>query len=383
MLMLAQTMMLSPRLVMIDELSLGLAPLVVESLVQTVREMRDHQVTFLLVEQSVNVALTVATRAYFLEKGRIRFEGDAAQLLQRPDVLRSVFIAGASATPASTDASGVTETDQSSREPVARPVLEVEGVSRSYGGIRAVSDVSLTLHPGEIVGVIGPNGAGKTSLFDLIAGSTAAERGRVLLEGADVTGVGPDARARRGMGRSFQDARLFPGLTVSETIAVSFERSIGNRDPLAAALHLPVVAESEKTVAGEVDELIELLGLGEYQDKFISELSMGTRRMVDLACTIAHRPSVLLLDEPSSGIAQKETEALSPFIERIRDETDCAILIIEHDMPFISSVSDRLIAMELGSVLVEGPPDHVLNDEKVITSYLGTSSEIIARSGVV
>jgi branched-chain amino acid transport system ATP-binding protein len=209
------------------------------------------------------------------------------------------------------------------------------------------------------------------------------ERGRIVLDDADVTRVGPDARARMGLGRSFQDARLFPGLTVTETIAVAFETSIGNRDPLAAALHLPVVAESEAAVAAEVDELIELLGLGEYQDKFIAELSMGTRRVVDLACTIAHRPSVLLLDEPSSGIAQKETEALAPFIERIRDETDCAILIIEHDMPFISAVADRLVAMELGSVLAEGPPDQVLNDEKVITSSLGTSSEIIARSGVV
>lgn len=393
MLMLAQTMMMAPRLVMIDELSLGLAPAVVESLVRTVREMRDRGITFILVEQSVNVALTISNRAYFLEKGEVRFQGDAADLLERPDVLRSVFIAGASAD-GTASANGTASADSvpaetrprrrtASKTAAARAVLEVERVSRSYGGIRAVADVSLTLHDREIVGIIGPNGAGKTSLFDLIGGSTAVEDGRILLDGVDLTPLGPDVRALMGMGRSFQDARLFPGLTAAETIAVAFERTIADRDPLAAALHLPVVAASEAAVARKVDELIELLGLGDFRDKFISELSTGSRRVVDLACTLAHRPSVLLLDEPSSGIAQRETEALAPFIRRIRDETGCAILIIEHDMPLISSVADRLIAMELGSVVVEGRPADVLKDERVITSYLGTSGEIIARSGAV
>jgi branched-chain amino acid transport system ATP-binding protein len=259
----------------------------------------------------------------------------------------------------------------------------VEKVSRSYGGIRAVSEASLTLHEHQILGIIGPNGAGKTTLFDLIGGTAAVESGQVRLGGIELTDLGPDVRARLGLGRSFQDARLFPGLTVAETIAVAFERSLAEKDPLAAALHLPVVAASEAAVTLKVDELIELLGLQGFKDKFISELSTGSRRVVDLACILAHRPSVLLLDEPSSGIAQKETEALAPFIRRIRDETGCAILIIEHDMPLISSVADELIAMELGSIVVQGPPDRVLHDERVITSYLGTSSEIIARSGAV
>jgi ABC-type branched-subunit amino acid transport system ATPase component/ABC-type branched-subunit amino acid transport system permease subunit len=397
MLMLAQTLMLAPRLVMIDELSLGLSPLVVDSLTRAVQTMRESGTTFLLVEQSVNVALTVADRAYFMEKGEIRFQGDAAALLERPDILRSVFIAGAEAYDTTAETSRADSVDHSpaaltSKVPAmpsrrssqlqpVRPALEVTGLTRSFGGIRAVSDLSVTLHQGEILGIIGPNGAGKTTLFDLIGGSTVPEEGRIVLRGNDITRLGPDVRARLGLGRSFQDARLFSGLTVAQTIAVSFECSVAERDPIAAALHLPAVVESESELAEKVDSLIELLGLEGLRDRFISELSTGTRRIVDLACTLAHEPSVLLMDEPSSGIAQRETEALGPFVRRIRDDTGCAILIIEHDMPLICSVADELIAMELGDILLQGSPADVLNDDRVISSYIGTSSETINRSG--
>jgi ABC-type branched-subunit amino acid transport system ATPase component/ABC-type branched-subunit amino acid transport system permease subunit len=400
MLMMAQTLMSAPRLVMIDELSLGLAPSVVESVVNNVKTMREAGTTFLLVEQSVNVALTVSDRVYFMEKGEVRFQGDAAALLDQPDVLRSVFIADAAArantisvsrtrssasldVPAATMASGSSAGSYHRRPPPASPqhaVLEVQGLSRSFGGVRAVSNVTLALHEHEVLGIIGPNGAGKTTLFDLIGGSTTAEQGRVLLGGADLTDRGPDARARMGLGRSFQDARLFPGLTVAQTIAVALECVVGDRDPIAAALHLPAVKESESLVTKRVNEIIELLGLERFRDKFISELSTGSRRIVDLACTLAHEPSVLLLDEPSSGIAQRETEALAPFIMRIRDDTGCAILIIEHDMSLVSSVADELVAMELGEVIAQGVPTQVLSDDRVITSYLGTSSEFINRS---
>jgi len=392
-LMLAQTLMLAPRLVLIDELSLGLAPIVVESLMQTVKEMRDSGITFVLVEQSVNVALTVSDRAYFMEKGEVRFEGDCGELLDRPDIMRSIFFAGAvhQATgplptePVPTVARPSTPVQTNVKAPAdeGRAVLELHGVSRSYGGIAAVDNVSFDLHEHEILGIIGPNGAGKTTLFDLIGGSTSLGSGQIILDGKDVTKLGPDARARMGLGRSFQDARLFPGLTVGQTIAVALERRTSERDPVAAALHLPEVAESEAMVESEVEDLLERLALGPFRDKFISELSTGTRRVVDLACTLAHGPSVLLLDEPSSGLAQRESERLGPFIQRIRDEIGCAILLIEHDMPLISSVADRLIAMELGTILTQGKPDAVLDDDGVIACYLGTSPEAFARSGAI
>ncbi len=170
-------------------------------------------------------------------------------------------------------------------------------------------------------------------------------------------------------------------MTVAENIALGLERHIEVRDHLSSLLGLPAMLESEEDVAYTVDDLIELMNLGAFRDKFVAELSTGSRRIVDLAMAIAHDPAVLLLDEPSSGVAQKETEALGPLLQRIQRETGCALLIIEHDMPLITSVSDRLICLELGAVLSEGTPSEVINDPRVVSSYLGGDVEVINRSG--
>jgi branched-chain amino acid transport system ATP-binding protein len=260
-------------------------------------------------------------------------------------------------------------------------VLDVEGLSRSYGGITAVDDVTLQLHAGEILGVIGPNGAGKTTMFDLISGFLVPDSGRIHVDGVDVTGMGPEQRARRGLGRSFQDARLFPALSVEEAIKVALERQIGVRDPVAAALNLPDVKDAEAKVSERTDELIELMGLGAFRDKFISELSTGSRRIVDLACVLAHEPRVLLFDEPSSGIAQRETEALGPLLLRIREATGASLLVIEHDMPLVTSIADEMLALDLGRVITRGKPKDVVNHPAVVESYLGTTEAVIARSG--
>jgi len=134
-------------------------------------------------------------------------------------------------------------------------------------------------------------------------------------------------------------------------------------------------------VQARVDELIELMGIGSFRSKFLRELSTGSRRIVDLACVVAHRPTVILFDEPSSGIAQKETEALAPLLLRIRDGLGASLLVIEHDMPLVTSVADRLVAMDQGRVIAEGDPDSVLTDPVVVTSYLGGNADVLARSG--
>jgi branched-chain amino acid transport system ATP-binding protein len=162
---------------------------------------------------------------------------------------------------------------------------------------------------------------------------------------------------------------------------VALERHIPERDHLAAALALPGIADVERDIAWTVGDLVELLGLDAYRDKLVRELSTGTRRIVDLAMCIAHEPKVLLLDEPSSGIAQRETEALAPVLRRIKEETGCSLLIIEHDMPLITSVSDRLLALELGHPLAIGSPQEVLDHPAVQASYLGGDPEAIQRSG--
>jgi ABC-type branched-subunit amino acid transport system ATPase component/sugar phosphate permease len=378
MLALAMSFIMRPRVLLIDELSLGLAPVIVGQLLPIVRRMAHDGVTVVLVEQSVNVALTVAERAYFMERGEIRFDGPTAELLERPDLLRSVFLSAAH-TEDSNEANPDTETTSSPTDD--KPVLQVTGISANFGGIRAVDQASFEIRPREIVGVIGPNGAGKTTMFDLISGFTPLQAGRLTLAGTDITSLSASRRAAAGLGRSFQDARLFPELTVEETLAISLERWVESRSTLVAAMHLPMAFESERQVAARVDELIELMALGVYRDAFVRELSTGTRRVVDLACLVAHRPAVILLDEPSSGIAQKEVEALAPVVRRLRDEMGASLVIIEHDIPFVSSVSDRLLALDQGRIIATGSPSDVLAHADVVESYLGTSGAAIVRSG--
>ncbi|HMC38363.1 MAG TPA: MFS transporter [Acidimicrobiales bacterium] len=388
MVVLAQALMGRPKLLLIDELSLGLAPVVVEQLLGTVRQLAADGVTVVLVEQSVNVALTLAERAVFMEKGEIRFSGPTSDLLHRPDVLRAVFLEG---TAEAMNGGGDGSNGRPAR-PVAKrtakrrqttPALEVAEVSKRFGGVQATDGVSLTLHEGEILGLLGANGAGKTTLFDLISGFFPVDSGRVYLRGRDVTGLPPDARARLGLGRSFQDSKLFPALTVADTIRVALERHIEVADPLAAALHLPAVADSEAKVDGRVDELVEMLGLGTFRNKFVSEISTGTRRMVDLACILAHEPSVILFDEPSSGIAQKESEALGPVLRRVRDMTRSSLMVIEHDMPLLTGLADEVVALDLGRVLTRGRPADVVNDPRVVAAYLGSDPHVVARSGAL
>ncbi len=380
MLGLASALMTKPDVLLIDELSLGLAPTVVAELLDVVRGINASGTTVVVVEQSVNVALELAARAVFMEKGQVRFEGPTAELLTRPDLLRSVFIEGRGPARRKGTAAA-TRAAAAAVVPDVRPELTCHGVVKRYGGITAVSDVDLTVLPGEIVGLIGHNGAGKTTLIDCLSGFTEPEEGRILLRDLDITTLPAPIRAHHGLGRSFQDARLFPSLTVAETVAVALERHVTCRSLLADGLQLPASFESELLVAERVDELLELMGLLALRHRPTGELSTGTRRIVDLACTLAQEPSVVLLDEPSSGVGQRETEALGGLLHDVRARTGCAMVIVEHDMPMLRSVSDRMVALELGSVIASGTPDEVLSHPAVVASYLGTDEATIQRSG--
>ena len=257
MLALSQAFLMRPRLLMIDELSLGLAPQVVEQLLAMVRLIHDQGTTVILVEQSVNIALSIAKRAVFMEKGQIRFDGPTANLLSQPDVVRSVFLGQVrgtgmvSASPARMERR---------RDPDGERVLEPLGISAGFGGVQALRHVGFEIAAGEIVGLIGPNGAGKTTLIDVISGFVEPTAGTVSLLGSDAAGLSPDERARRGIARSFQNVRLFPSLTVRENIAVAMERHIRSRNPFAAALWLPAHRRSEQRVRRRVDGLVEVSG---------------------------------------------------------------------------------------------------------------------------
>ncbi len=385
-----------PELLMIDELSLGLAPTIVGQLLEVVQEIHRRGTTIVIVEQSVNIALNLAQRAVFMEKGEVRFTGPTAELLERPDILRSVFIAGAAGSADPEPEPAPARGGKRSKKPAAKPaparrevaadapvVLECSGLVKRFGGITAVNDVDLQLREGQVLGLIGHNGAGKTTLMDCISGFLSIDAGRVRLRGHDITEWAPHEKAKGGLGRSFQDALLYPSLTVAETIAVACERHLASKDLVAAAFQLPASYESELAVAAKVDELVELMGLDAFRQKLTGELSTGSRRIVDLACILAQDPKVLMLDEPSGGVAQKETEALGPLLLRIVERTGCSVLVIEHDMPLLRAICDRMIALELGGIIAEGTPAEVLEHPAVIESYLGTDDTAINRSGAV
>jgi branched-chain amino acid transport system ATP-binding protein len=379
MLSLALAFLARPKLLLIDELSLGLSPAVVGELIDIVKELHKRGLTIVVVEQSVNVALTLADKAIFMEKGEVRFEGPTAELMRRPDILRAVYVKGTG----SLTEGAVSRADNRRADELqlARPILEVNNLVKSFGGIHAVDDLSFSLREGEVLGVIGPNGSGKTTLFDIISGYQTADSGTIVFDGVDISALPPEQRARRKLVRRFQDARMFGSLTVFETILVSLEQRVEVRSTFLAAFGAPQYRRAERRLRLRAERLIELLELGAFRDKFVSELSTGLRRIVDLACVLAAEPRVLLLDEPSSGIAQAEAEGLGPLLSRVRFETGCSMLIVEHDMPLISAVSDELHALELGALITRGTPEQVLNDERVINAYLGTSEAALRRSG--
>jgi branched-chain amino acid transport system ATP-binding protein len=385
MLALAQAFMPEPRLLLVDELSLGLAPVVVMELLEVVRRLQREGVAVVLVEQSAELALQVADRAVFLEKGETRFSGPAREILERGDLVRSVFLSGArdqvqaaatngpeDKTFRTFDIAGLVHAGKT------RATLTARGLRKTFGGVTAVDDVDLDVEPGEIVGLMGPNGAGKTTVLDLLSGFVVPNAGTVHLGERDLSKLSPDERAMLGLGRSFQDARLFPGLTVTDTLAVSCERWVTSREPLAAALRLPASILSEAEVFERVERILGLLRLGVFRDRFASELSTGSRRLVEFGCLLAQEPEVLLLDEPSAGLARAEAEALGPVLKGIRDATGAALVLVEHDVPLLRATCDRLVALDGGRIIAAGPPADVLDDPTVVRAYLGGAAPVSA-----
>ncbi len=269
-------------------------------------------------------------------------------------------------------ASVKTHTDAS-----AKPLVTTE-VSVRFGGRIAVDKASIEVRPGEIVGLIGTNGAGKSTLMNAISGFVPST-GSIELFGTEVSNMSSPRRARLGMGRAFQNARLFSSLSVRETLMVALEAR--ERSLLVPSmLSLPPSPQRERRKRNQANEIIGYLGLSRYAESLLGELSTGSRRIVELGALLALDSELLLLDEPTAGVAQRETEAFGPLIESIRRELGASILIIEHDMPMVMSISDRIYCLEAGGVIAEGDPVSVRNNPHVIASYLGTDERAIERS---
>jgi len=253
---------------------------------------------------------------------------------------------------------------------VSAPLLEVRDLIVRFGGITALDHVSIDVAPGEIVGLLGPNGAGKTTLFNVISGFQKPDEGRITLRGRVIQHLLPYERVAAGLGRTFQHVRLFANLTVRENLLVAQHRHLSSGS-LSAMLRLRAWRRDEEEALARAERMLDLIDLRAWEAAYPQALSYGTTRFLELASVLSLNPKVLLLDEPASGIQQKEVEALGPMLRRIRDDTGCSIVLIEHDMSLLLSLSERVYALDFGRVIAEGSPAEITQDPQVLSSYLG------------
>jgi len=259
------------------------------------------------------------------------------------------------------------------------PALELSEVSVRFGGVAAVDNVSFTIPAGQLIGIVGANGAGKTTLMNAICGFVPTT-GIIRLYGDRIDHLSSAARHAHGLGRTFQNARLYPTLTVRETIMVALEAR-GHSRFVPSLLGTPGARRRERSAVSTADEIASLVGLSRYTSHAVASLSTGTRRILELACLLAGGGSLLLLDEPTAGVAQREAEAFEPLIRRVQRELGATVVLIEHDVPLVMAVSDRVVCMESGRLIADGTPESVRSDPKVIASYLGTDVRAVERSG--
>lgn len=250
------------------------------------------------------------------------------------------------------------------------PVLEVVDVHKRFGGVAALAGVSLEVRENEVCGLIGPNGAGKTTLFDVVSGTTAPTRGRVLLDGKDVTGELPERRSRAGMRRTYQHPQLFVELTVEDNVLTAMEWRGGGGGLVADVLGLRARRRVERKRRERVRILLEECGLKGMESRLAGSLPVGTARLVELARAIVDGPRLLLLDEPTSGLTEAESECFARQIERLRGE-GVSVVLVEHDVRFVMEHSTRVVALNFGAVLAEGTPEEIQEHPEVQAAYLG------------
>src|SRR3954451_24087244 len=259
--------------------------------------------------------------------------------------------------------------------PDATPILSASGVTMQFGGLRALNDVSFDLQQGQIIGLIGPNGAGKTTLFNCLTGLYAPTSGTVALRGEQLP-QDPALVTEKGVARTFQNIRLFPSMTAEENVLVGRHVRM-KQGPLSSLLHGPKFKRSEAEARERTQELLEFVGLSRFSDELARNLPYGDQRRLEIARALATDPAVLLLDEPTAGMNAQETEATRQLILTIRNDFGVSVVVIEHDTKFIFTLCDRVLVLVQGKLLVEGTPDEVRGDPRVIEAYLGAPPEAV------
>lgn len=250
------------------------------------------------------------------------------------------------------------------------PILEIEGLSKSFGGLRAVSNFDLKLEDNEIVGLIGPNGAGKTTIFNLITGIYPVSSGSINFLGKSILGVKPFKIMQMGIARTFQNIRIFKGCTVLDNVRTVFHPRV-KYGVLDAILHTPRYAAEEKRITGLSYELLRTMNLDGRAELQAASLPYGDQRRLEIARALAGNPKLLLLDEPAAGMNPAEVGTLVELIKFIRNRFNVTILLIEHQMNVVMNVCDRLVVLDFGEIIAEGLPEEIRNNQKVLEAYLG------------
>jgi branched-chain amino acid transport system ATP-binding protein len=247
-------------------------------------------------------------------------------------------------------------------------MLEVEGVSKSFGALAALSGVSLMVRVGEVFSVIGPNGAGKSTLFNVISGLHTPTAGRIVFRGKEVTGLAPEVINRQGLAKTFQITNIFPGISVYDNVRVAAQSRMRVSGRLPSLWRLP-------DVEGPVMELLGAFGLAARRDDLAQNLSHGEQRYLEICLALATDPALLLLDEPTAGMTPGETKEATALIRRIALARRLTVLLIEHDMSVVMGISDRIAVLHFGEKIAEGPPEAIRSDPKVLDAYLGGADE--------
>lgn len=362
MLAIARALLAGPRVLLCDEISSGVAPVLVSRLMDALRIVSETEgVAIVIAEQEAALAASVSQEIHVMESGKIVASGPSSEMRERGR-LRDLYLGS----------SQKAVEDAPSRETVdPEPVLRVSSLSVHFGGTRAVDDVSFAVPRGSIVGIIGPNGAGKTTVLNAISGFVRPTRGSIALEGVDISGRRGHEIAARGVARTFQRVQLLLEANALDNVLLGRHRHA--RVGIAtAAMRLPSVRASEKRERRRASEILESLGVDPSQDDEVGRLPHATRRLIELARALATEPVLLLLDEPTAGMTEDDKEHFRQAMDRIRSEFGVTEIVIEHDVAFIVSISDHVVALDHGVLIAEGIGSDVVRHPLVVESYLGS-----------